>query len=842
MTRTFLPLILSLFCLLRALPAAPEFLTPPLEDALWRPPLDSATCQLVDLNGTWNWSEIDGTGQGSCRVPSCYSGTNTPLVFERSFRLPPGGADLETSLLLGGVNHSCRVEINGKFIGAHANGSTSLELPIPHGLLQEDNRIRIRVDRRLSPKSTIPLKVQNWDPLNYGGIYRELYLVQRPRLRVEDLNWRLEEGRRPELRLRALLRNTELVRIGEDSLAGPSRVRLQLRLLDGLGEVVGEAETRADVPRRGSNAVELTARLKEALPWSPEDPVRYELQAELYEGDLLRHRVTRPLAFRRLGLYGGELRLNGERLRLQGVEWVAEHPASGIALSPRQMARDLEYVKNLGANLLLATQGAVHPQLIEYCNRNGMLLIQEMPAHHVPRTLLAKGEFQQLAGSYLKEMLLRDRQEPSLLAISLGSGYMGSLPETQAFIDSLMPLRQLAPQLLLTAGLLEGGEGLRGLDLLLHEDRPGEPIPMDPGTVPVVVRGIGLPVEDGNQEGYANPWSALRQARHVQQRLLLVREQAGLDGSAIRALADWRGGRPLLWPPPGSDRLLCPMGLMTAERATRAAYHEVQSIFGSAPGATLTQGEHSPVNPLEYPMAGFLLLILMLVGLKQNKVFAQNLKRSFVHSHGFFSDIQNNRIYQFGQSLFIGFLVCYSSGILLSSLFFYLRKNLLFDHLLSQFFVLDLLKENLAALAWQPLLSMLYLGTLCMALALALAVGLRILGLLFNARFSLAQCLTFLAFSGAPLLFFILLGSVLYRLLQFGNLLIPLAALVGFLLFWTGLRLLRSMRIAFAGAFLPALLLLLVILTVAVGLLFAYYENNHSILDYLQYYLSVYQL
>ena len=64
--------------------------------------------------------------------------------------------------------------------------------------------------------------------------------------------------------------------------------------------------------------------------------------------------------------------------------------------------------------------------------------------------------------------------------------------------------------------------------------------------------------------------------------------------------------------------------------------------------------------------------------------------------------------------------------------------------------------------------------------------------------------------------------------------------LVALLLFWTGLRLLRSMRIAFAGAFTPALLLLLVILTVATGLLFAYYENNHSIVDYLRYYWTAY--
>ncbi|MCA9782426.1 MAG: hypothetical protein KC518_02500 [Candidatus Cloacimonetes bacterium] len=833
-------LLLLLIC--QVLGATPRFLQPPASDSRWHLPGDSLDYLQLALNGNWSWHDPADGSSGSCTVPSCFPEPTEELVFSRDFILPDPGANRESSLWFGAMNHTCRVFLNGEFLGSHANGSTSFELPIPESLLKplDSNRLEIQVERGLSSKISLPLKVQSWDPYNYGGIYREVVLLQRPRVRIEDLNWNLVSGNRPGLELNALLRSLELVKIGQDSLAGPLPLELQARLLDQDGTEMGRVTVQTRLNRQENRAVPLSLGAAGIENWSPESPRLYTLEVSLFQGTELLHRVRRTTGFRELQVQGSRLLLNGADLEVRGIRYLSQHPVSGSAMSVRQYSQDMETIKNLGANLVLLAAGAGHPGLIELCNRIGLLVIEELPACQVPPPLLAQDGFLPLARSYLQEIILRDRNQPCLLAVSLGSGLDLGDSRGLDFVTGLQDLRALDHSLLFTGSVL-GLEGAQasGLDLLLVEDREPE-LPADPG-LPMILAGIGLPVEPENQEGYANPWSSLRQARHIQQRLLELRERSDIDGALIDSYADWRGGRPLLWVPPGSDAYNCPRGIVTADRVTRAAFNEVRSLFGNGTGTTLTRGEFQPDRPLEYPMAGFLLLILLLVGLKQNKVFAQNLKRSFVHSHGFFSDVQDNRVYQLGQSFFIGLLICGASGVLFSSLLYDMRKSLLVDHLLGQILVFNELKEWVSALAWQPVVSMLTLAAVTLALGLAATVGLRILGLLFNARFSFGQALTFMAFACAPLLFCIVLGSLLFRLLQIPSLLLPTLITALLLPTWSILRLVKSLRIAFGSSFLWAALLIAVVLSVLLALVFAYYENSHSLLEYWNYYSRAYR-
>jgi hypothetical protein len=821
--------------------AQPLFLNPPAGDALWPMQGDSLEYQALDLNGTWAWQDPHSAGKGQVQVPGCFLGEADELVFTREFSLPAAGASRESSLWFGGMNHTCRITLNGEFLGSHANGSTSFELPVPEQLLTRSgpNRLQIHVDRRLSSKISLPLKVQSWDPCNFGGIFREVYLLQRPRVRVEELRWSLLAGADPQVEVGAVLRNLELVRIGQDSLARTSELTLVARLLTPEGLEISHAVQPGVLRRQESQTHQLALAAGGAPLWSPDSPRLVVIEAGLYEGERLVHRIRRVTGLRDLQVQGGRFLLNGAEFQVKGVRYVPEHPASGSALSQAQLTRDMETIKNLGANLVLVAGGSAHPGLMEICNRLGLFVIGELPAMQVPPALLAAEGFLPLAQNYLQEMVIRDRNEPCLFAISAGHGLDTADGRTLDFLTGLLETARREPRLLLTAGVLHPLTPRdSGLDFLLLEDRRAQ-LPADPG-IPLVLSHIGLPVEVDNQDGYANPFSSLRQARHIQLRLLELRDRPDLDGAVIDGFADWRGGRPLLWVPPGEDAYRVPRGILSADRVARASFNEVRSLFGNGTGTALTRGEYSPERPLDYPMAGFLLLILLLVGLKQNKVFAQNLKRSFVHSHGFFSDVQDNRVYQFGQSLFIGLLLSGACGVLFSSLLYDLRKSLLVDHLLGQILVLDELKEWVAALAWQPVVSMLTLGAAAMALGVLATLGLRIMGLLFNARFSLGQAFTFITFACAPMLFYIVLGSLAYRLLQIPSLLLPTLATAVILPLWSLGRLLRSMRIAFGGGFLWAGLLMSVLVSVVAALVFAYYENSNSLMEYWNYYRAVY--
>jgi hypothetical protein len=849
-------------CLPLLAAAAPLFLPTAGGEAAslphWQPESDSLSGRRIDLGGTWSWSGPPGAGQ--CTVPGCWRGFDGELRFARDFELPADGQRHQYRLWFGGVSHACRVLVNGRFLDSHAGAGGSFTLDVPERILQfgGGNRIEVLVDNRLSAKQTVPLKHQSWDPLTWGGIFREVALLETPRLRVEDVVWQLEPGSRGRevLALTALVRNLELVRIDRDSLEAPEQLWLHATLAAEDGRLLGQARVDFNLRKLEQAEPRLELHVDPLERWSPEQPILHRLELVLGQDQQALHRFTRPVGLREVQVRGGRLLLNGQELRLQGLSYVPEHPAFGIALRPEIMARDLELIKNLGVNLLLHLGGAPHPLLADLCDRIGLLLLPELPVWSVPPRLLAGEALQVAARDQLREALLRDRQRASLLGISLGSGLDLADPRTLAWCEALGQVRDLAPQALLAVGGFFSGPSagvkLPGIELLLLEPRgsvAAEPLP-DLG-LPIVFSRLGVPVEPGNQEGYENPYSELHQARQLQLQLAQARQRAdearpgspesAIAGTLVHAFADWRGGRPLLWSPPGQDPALCPRGVFNRERLARSAAKELGSLYAGTAGATLTRGEYTPRHPVAYPIVGFGLLILLLIGYRQNNVFSQNLRRSFNHSHGFFVDVRDNRIYQFGQTLFLWVLVSGGLALLLSTLLFRLRKSLLFDQLLGQLLVIDAAKEWAIRLAWNPIESMAQITMGIMGLVLLKAFGLRVLGLLFNARFTLRQAMTFICWSSASLLALLPVGIVFSRLLQIDAALWPTALVIALFVLWSFQRLFKSLRIAFEGSF-WAVALLLVVLGLALSALLAiWYENSHSFFEYLEYYRRIHQ-
>ncbi len=837
-------------------PGAPQFFpaltsTDEFQDSHWLPPTDSLDCILIDLCGAWEWNTPSGQS-GRCRIPSCYIWEREELVFHREFRLPPGLETRDLRLWFGGVAYSCRVLVNEQFIASHAGSGIPFEVQIPGNALLPGglNRLEVAVDSRLSVRSTIPLKTQAWDPLHYGGIHREVFLKAGPRLRIEDLKWRLSEERRGEaLVLEVRIHNGEELEIGADSLAVEA-LWLKGELQEESGESLGEGRAEFEIRRLESQLVELKLKLPRLPRWRPEDPRLYRLELELGRDTSLLHRRRLRLGFPEPRNFGAP---DWRQKDLRGISYVPDHPELGIALGPREIEQDLENIRNLGANLVLHLRGSAHPYLAELCDRAGLLLIEELPLWNTPPKLLKREELHLAARDRLLEMAQRGAVHPSLLALSAGSGLDLSDPLTGEYLEAIGAFREVERGIPLAAGGFfvrkEAAAGLETLDLLLLERfDPRAELPPAQGP-PILLSRIGFPVEIGNLKGYANPYSEIHQARRIQQDLLAAGtlKSGGGDAAAVPVLGtivhsycDWRGGQALLWAPPGQDPGLCPLGVHDHRRRARSAAKALAGVYGGQNPAGLTRGEYEPRHPPAYPLAGFGLLILLLVGYKQNNVFSQNLKRSFVHSHGFFADINDNRIYQFGQALFLCVLVSGASSLILSGLLHYYRKSIFFDHLLNQLIVFPQVKEWVLRISWKPLESMAQLSLLVVGLFVFSAVGLRILGLLFNARFSLRQSMTFLCWSSASLLLLIPVGTLFYRLLQIRGAGWPTAIVLLLLLAWFLQRLVKSLRIAFERSFGAVFLLLVVLGLVIAGLVLAYYENAHCLFEYLEYYRRIY--
>jgi hypothetical protein len=159
--------------------------------------------------------------------------------------------------------------------------------------------------------------------------------------------------------------------------------------------------------------------------------------------DTAGHAVTVRTGFRSVGTRGRQLILNGEALFLRGIAKHEDHPDSGSVVRAADVARDLDLIRDLGANYIRLAHYPHDPKLLDAARDRGLLLSQEIPLYQAGTGFLAWLEEQrpiqefplrrfglrQLADPLLRanahrelmEMIERDRNNPAILFWSLGN-------------------------------------------------------------------------------------------------------------------------------------------------------------------------------------------------------------------------------------------------------------------------------------------------------------------------------------------------------------------------------------------------------------------------------------
>jgi beta-galactosidase len=365
--------------------------------------IDDATWQRVSIPHTWNarepFDDVDSYRRGTSWyrkrlvIPDSLRGRRLWLQFE-------------------GANQVADVYVNGAFVGRHEGGYTGFTLDATKWLragADSANLVAVRVDNGHDPM--IP-------PLGigfalYGGIYRDVWLVATDPVHVTladhggpgvYVETPAVSRERAEVTVRGTIAND----------AGTAKaLRVVATIVDAQGVRVaqGEGEVRAGAGASGSFALRATV----ARPhlWSPDDPYLYTVYTDVYEGDVLRDRVRSPLGLRwfRFTADSGFF-LNGEHLPLRGTNRHQDYAGIGSALSNRQHLRDLEIIKEMGANFLRLAHYPQDPAVLEAADRLGLLIWEEVPlVNHVTRD----PRFVANSHRMLREMIRQHYNHPSVV-------------------------------------------------------------------------------------------------------------------------------------------------------------------------------------------------------------------------------------------------------------------------------------------------------------------------------------------------------------------------------------------------------------------------------------------
>jgi beta-glucuronidase len=359
------------------------------------------------------------------------------------FTPPTEVQDAHLRLRFEAVFYLARIWLNGQYLGAHEGGYTPFEFDVS-GMVQPglENVIAVQVDnKRASDRIPVnPSGQWSFDWWNYGGIVRDVSLVITSRAFIA----RQMVVATPNLvgidqAHRATVTATVTV---SNMSTKPLEGTLTADVLDdatGLS-VLESVPTEAVRVRPGESAdVQLAVTVSDPKLWHFDHPNLYRWSASLLGADgTLLHGDEVTFGVRLIELKEARFYLNGEPMRLAGITRHADSPWHGLAETVTMMTQDYDDLKTLNMVFSRPVHYPQHQFILDYCDRNGILLIPEVPAWQLNEEQLGDGHMRELEEQQLREMIFADFNHPSVWAWSVGNEYQSNTAAGYSFTQRMV--------------------------------------------------------------------------------------------------------------------------------------------------------------------------------------------------------------------------------------------------------------------------------------------------------------------------------------------------------------------------------------------------------------------
>ena len=373
---------------------------------------DSQWRQL-DLPHDWSiegeFSENAPSGTGGGALPGGLG------WYRKTFTMPASAKGKLIFIEFDGVYRNSEVWINGHYLGKRPYGYSTFEYELTSHLFYgaKPNVIAVKVDNSQQPNS-------RW--YSGSGIYRNVWLTTLDPVHVE--HWGTYVTTPEVSEQSASVRIKTKVSNGSDS---PAPVDLTTIIQDANGREIARA-TEKGVAAKGMHA-EANQTLEVSAPvlWSDERPYVYKVVSQLSQGGRVVDRYETPLGIRtfRFDVDKGFF-LNGKPVKIRGTCNHHDLGSLGAAVNTRALERQLEILKGMGVNGLRTSHNPPAPELLDLADRMGFIVMDE--AFDMWKIAKTKYDYHLDWDEWhkrdLEDMVLRDRNHPSVIIWSIGNEVM----------------------------------------------------------------------------------------------------------------------------------------------------------------------------------------------------------------------------------------------------------------------------------------------------------------------------------------------------------------------------------------------------------------------------------
>ncbi|MGP1467757.1 MAG: glycoside hydrolase family 2 TIM barrel-domain containing protein [Hoylesella shahii] len=301
------------------------------------------------------------------------------------------------------------VYVNGKLVGIRPYGFIGFGFDITPFLNKKgENVVAVRIDNAQQPNC-------RW--YTGCGIYRHVYLLRSDEVRLAQ--WGVQvlpvlKGRGANITLNSTI----------ESFATQARkLSLKQMVYDAEGRCVAQSTTPC-VAHEGKNTVSQKIKMTNAKLWWPHAPYIYKVVSQLIDGKKVLDRDTTTMGLRNIAFDAKTgFAINGRNTKLNGVCLHGDLGCLGSAINEDALYRQLRMMKDMGANAIRCSHNPPAPELLHMCDTMGLMVMDE--AFDQWRTGKTQFDyalfFDKWAEKDITDMVLRDRNHPSIILWSIGN-------------------------------------------------------------------------------------------------------------------------------------------------------------------------------------------------------------------------------------------------------------------------------------------------------------------------------------------------------------------------------------------------------------------------------------
>ena len=379
-----------------------------LNDSQWR---------LLDLPHDWSIEGPFSKNNYSC---TAYLPGGTGW-YRKTFVVPENESGRKIYIYFGGIYNNSEVWINGNHLGKRPNGYISFQYDLtPFINFGGENLIAVKVDHSLYGDS-------RW--YTGSGIYRNVLLISKEPVHIEQWGIYCKT---------AELTSAKAVLSADITVTNETNHNVNVKVIGTLkygNETVAKSTKKITLGSKEENTVNQVFDVVNPRLWDIEDPNLYSLVTEIRSRELLDNTIT-MVGFRDVKFDPDKgFSLNGRNLKLKGICMHHDAGTLGSAVPEEEIARRLDLLKEMGCNAIRTSHNPFSSEFLDLCDSKGILVIDEaFDEWELPKKKWLSGwnvgtpgkegysaYFGEWGKRDLRDLILRDRNHPSIIMWSIGN-------------------------------------------------------------------------------------------------------------------------------------------------------------------------------------------------------------------------------------------------------------------------------------------------------------------------------------------------------------------------------------------------------------------------------------